>query len=296
MRLDVEIEETAYVNVISVGEAANEITKHLVEKKVPGVEFISVDADRVAENKKLFRRFGAISGIVVVMGTADSDFELHIMSEISKEAKRLGNLSIGIAIKQECCKNLEFDNGTEKGVAELKKSVDTLVVFPDEGTFGINPENSYRGSSIGVLQKRVEEFLGLITMPVNPKFIFNVKHSDLKIVLEDKGFAYIETASASKISDAIKMTISQLPEKAFDTAEYVLMDIDIPESVGLIEVAESVGDLFNSKECSIYNMNMGCDRDQITVSMLVTGFEDSNELINYNLSELETPNFLKKKL
>lgn len=296
MRLDVEIEETAYVNVISVGEAANELTKHLVEKNMPGVEFMSVDADSIAENAKLFRRLEAASGIVVVMGTAESDFELQAMSEISKEAKRLGNLSIGVAIKRGCCKNLEFDSGIEKGIAELKKRVDTLVIFPDEGTFRINPENSDRGSSIEILWKRVEELLALITMPVNPRFMFNVKHSDLKIVLEDKGIAYIGTASASKISDAIKMTISQLPEKAFDTADYVLMGINIPDSIGLNEVAESVGDLLDSKECSIYNVNMGCDRDQITVSMIVTGLEDSNELINDNSPKLETPNFLKIKL
>ena len=299
MKLDIEIEEMAYVNVISVGETANELTEHLVDRKISGVEFMSINADSVEKDENILRSLEAASGIVVVMGTADSNFELNAMLEISKKAKLYGNLCIGVAIKRRHCKSLEYVNEPEEYVAELKKSMDTLIILPSEVAFELNPKDLERGRHLESLQKRLEEFLALLAMPVNQRFIFNIKHSDLEMVLKNKGIAYFETASASKISKAIKMIGSKLPENALDMSKYVLMGIRTPESIGLIDVAEAVDGLFDSKECCIYNVYMGCEcMDQVAVSMFVTDFEESeedNELINNRSSELEIPAFLKKK-
>jgi len=309
IKLDSEPEQQIYMKIISVGYTANNMVNALTIKKMEGVKFISFNTNNQAINKSHTSykdSFHTIRdeickdvGVVLVIACMEEESDFESAAIISNIAKDAGNITIGVVIKQLNFKESKQIFNTEEVANDFKKSVDTLVILPNDKSLEtinekLNKIETYKKYD-ELLQQMIQELLLLITMPINPNVIINVKHSDLRTILENKGIAYMGTARASKIAEAVRIvTQSQLPDKTMHKANYVLINITTPKNLGLIEVSEPIGNLASSKQEFVYNVTINNDlNNEIAVSIIATGFEEVKN--GDKIHELEIPEFLKRK-
>lgn len=290
LKLQRTSEEQVYMKVISVGSAANNIVEPFTIKEMEGVEFISVNTDYQTLDQshssiEIQSEIGEDVGVVLIIDCMGNETGTRASPTIAKISKEVGILTIGVVTKPFNYEDCKCIHNAEKGIQDLKNNVDTLVVIPNDK-----------------LLQMIQEILLLTTMPINPKVILNVKLSEIRTILADKGIAYIGTGRASgenKIKEAVEMaTQSQLLDKTIDEARYILMNITIPANLGLNKVSEAIYDLVSSKEEVVYNVTINNDLcDEVIVTVLAAGFQEikSHRKKSYSIDECEIPVFLKRK-
>ena len=166
--LDYEFETTnfATIKVIGVGGAGTNAVNRMVDSGLRGVEFIAVNTDKQAlalskaSNKvqigeKLTKGLGAganpevgkraaeesrdelsalVQGADLVfvtcgMGGGTGTGAAPVIAEVAREQ---GILTIGVVSKPFLFEGRQRMKNAEKGIAELKTNVDTLVVVPND--------------------------------------------------------------------------------------------------------------------------------------------------------------------
>ena len=158
--------QTARMKVVGVGGGGGNAVNRMIEDGLTGVEFISVNTDsqalvtsrsdvKVQIGKKLTRGLGAgarpeigrqaidenrdevlphITGADMVfvtcgMGGGTGTGAAPIIAQMAREA---GALTVGIVTKPFLFEGRKRMRQDETGISELRKSVDTMIVVPNE--------------------------------------------------------------------------------------------------------------------------------------------------------------------
>jgi cell division GTPase FtsZ len=176
----------------------------------------------------------------------------------------------------------------EKGLAELKKNVDTLVVIPNQKLLGIIDKktslvDSFRKAD-EVLRQGVQGIADLISKPGQ----INLDFADVKTIMENKGIAHMGIGHGSgedKAEVAVKAAIqSPLLETKINGAKYVLINFAGDENLGLLEADEAaniIKDAIDPDAEIIFGTTIDDNlKDEVVVTVIATGFdeEDANGL------------------
>ena len=165
-----ELEETgaqnARMKVLGVGGGGGNAVNRMIEEQLRGVEFISVNTDsqaltssradvKLQIGRKLTRGLGAGArpeigrqaieenreDVVAVMQGADMVFVTCGMGGgtgtgaapiIAQMARDMGALTVGIVTKPFLFEGKKRMRQAERGIAEMRNSVDTMMVVPNE--------------------------------------------------------------------------------------------------------------------------------------------------------------------
>ncbi len=311
-----ENSNVAKIVVIGVGGGGNNAVNRMVEDQVTGVEFVAVNTDVQALNgskaatkvqigEKLTRGLGAgakpevglkaaeesrdelsqiIKGhdmifITAGMGGGTGTGAAPVIAQIAKE---LGILTVGVVTRP-----FEFEGrgrmqNAEQGIRELKKSVDTLIVIPNQKLLAVVDRRTTMRDAFKkadeVLQQGVSGVSDLIYTPG----IINLDFADVATVMRDKGVAHIGIGSAkgdNKAEEAARAAISSpLLETTIDGARHMLINIsgdmnmsmfDANDAIQLIQ--EAAGNDANV----IYGQSIDESlEDELVVTVIATGFDD----------------------
>ena len=205
---------------------------------------------------------------------------------IAKLARELGILTVGVVTKPFLFEGAKRMKAADKGLAELQKYVDTLIVIPNQNLFRIANENTTFQEAFEmadeVLHAGVRGVTDLITSPG----LVNLDFADIETVMSEKGKAMMGTGEASGEERAIKAAESAISNPLLDQnsmcgASGVLINITGGKDMTLYEVdsaanriREEVGDgdaniIFGST----FNPEL---EGVIRVSVVATGIEQSD--------------------
>lgn len=276
-KVNPEIESFARIVVIGVGGSGKNAVNHMINSKVKGVTFIAMNTDtqdlhnslaekKIHIGKNLTKGLGAgmnpeigkkaaeetKAEIQDVIKGADMIFIACGMGGgtgtgaapiIARCAKEQGILTVGVVTKPFFFEGNHRTKLAEKGIEELAKEVDAIIIIPNDKLLQISEKNTNFKDAFStcddVLRQAVEGISDLITTPG----IINVDFADIKAVMSDAGSALMGIGSASGENRAEKAAVqainSPLLEVSIHGAKGVLFAISGGDDVTIHEIQEA---------------------------------------------------------
>ena len=310
-----EAESSAKIIVIGVGGAGNNAVNRMIDEKIGGVEFVGVNTDKQALTlckaptliqigEKLTKGLGAgaqpeigqkaaeesAEELTAAIEGADMVFVTCGMGGgtgtgaapvVAKIAKDMGILTVGVVTKP-----FKFEAKTRMtnavhGIENLKESVDTLIVIPNDKLLEIVDRRTTMPDALKkadeVLQQAVQGITDLINVPA----LINLDFADVQTVMKDKGLAHIGIGGATgddKAIEAVKMAVaSPLLETTINGASHVI--INISGDISLMDAndaASYVQDLAGDDANIIFGAKYDESiPDAATITVIATGLENA---------------------
>jgi cell division protein FtsZ len=315
-----EFEEGAATNarmrVIGVGGGGGNAVNRMIAESLDGVEFITVNTDaqalklaqsplKVQIGKKLTRGLGAgarpeigrqaieesrediarmLEGADLVfitagMGGGTGTGAAPVIAEIARE---MGALTIGIVTKPFQFEGRKRMQQAEMGLAELKRSADTVIVVPNERLLSVVG----KGTSFRDALKRADEVLLHATQGISDLIHVtgevNVDFADVRTVMQNRGPALMGTgfgSGESRAMEAAQEAISSplLDNVTIEGAAGVLinitggMDLTIDEVTTIASIIqEAAGDDAEIIFGAVHDPSL---EGQVRVTVIATGLE-----------------------
>ncbi len=306
----------AHIKVIGVGGGGGNAINNMIEEELDGVEFIAANTDaqalrqslaptKIQLGEKVTRGLGAganpdvgrraaaedqgrlteyLEGADMVfitagMGGGTGTGAAPIIANVAKEA---GALTVAIVTKP-----FEFEGKrrmafAESGLEELRKSVDTLIVLPNDKLLALgDPTTPMKDSfklSDTVLLNAVRGISDLILVPG----LINVDFADVKTVMTSKGRALMSTGvgiGEHRAETAARAAIESplLEDESLKGARGMLVNITGPADLSLYEVNLAIRIIsdMGSEDCNTICgavINPDLD-DEIKITVIATGFD-----------------------
>ena len=276
-KVNPEIESFARIKVIGVGGSGKNALNHMISNKVKGVEFICMNTDtqdlhhslaekKIHIGKNLTKGLGAgmypeigkkaaeetKSEIQDTIKGADMVFIACGMGGgtgtgaapiVARAAKEQGILTVAVVTKPFFFEGNQRMKIADKGLEELSKEVDAIIVIPNDKLLQIADKNTNFKNAFAtcdnVLRQAVEGISDLITTPG----IINVDFADIRAIMADAGSALMGIGSASGEKRAEKAALqainSPLLEVSINGAKGVLFAISGGDDITIHEIQEA---------------------------------------------------------
>ncbi len=314
--IDTFSDDFAKIKVVGVGGGGNNAVNRMIENGVGSVEFIVVNTDaqalkgaaaaqKIQIGEKLTKGLGAgakpeigkeaaeesreeiaeaLSGADMVfitagMGGGTGTGAAPVVASIAHD---MGILTVAVVTKPFTFEGKVRAKNAEAGIEELRKSVDTIIVIPNDKLLQISQKNTgiREAFSLGdeVLRHGV---MGIIELIITPALI-NLDFADVKTTMIDAGNAHMGTGRAkgeNRAEEAAKLAIaSPLIETSIDGAQRVIINIAGGDDFALMEI-EAAASIVRNAVAPDANIIVGAMVkddivDEIEVTVIATGFEE----------------------
>ena len=328
---DVEMEQFAQIKVIGVGGGGNNAINRMVEGGLKGVEFLAVNTDKQALffskanmkiqiGDKLTKGLGAGSDpdigqkaaeenrdeIAEALKGSDMVFVTAGMGGgtgtgaapvVAAVAKELGILTVGVVTKPFTFEGRKRMVQAEKGIAQLKENVDTLIIIPNDRLLQVIQKNTSMVEAFkmadDILRQGVQGISDLIAVPG----LVNLDFADVKTIMLNTGIAHMGTGRATgenRAEEAAKQAVhSPLLETSIEGARGVLLNITGGSDLGLLEV-NAAAELVQKSADPEANIIFGAVideslNDELLITVIATGFDRG--LGSINIPTAKKPEF-----
>ena len=331
-----EMENICNIKVIGVGGGGNNAVDRMVEAGITSAYFVAVNTDKQVLLKskadltlqigtQLTKGLGAGSKPEIGKLAAEESREdiIKVLKGsnlvfitcglgggtgtgaapvIAKIAKEMGILTVGVVTKPFAFEGPKRAANAEKGLEELRKYVDTIVIVPNEKLSKILKRDISLVDAFfyadDVLRQGIQ---GVSELIVKPSLI-NLDFADVSTIMKDKGLAHMGIGKGrgeNKTIEAVRQAVtSQLLETSIEGATGILINISGGMDMTLSEIYEAV-DLVRDvadKDCNIiFGATINEDvRGEVQVTVIATGFdlkENNQELTDVPEFEDNGANF-----
>lgn len=316
---DLTLSGRAKICVIGVGGAGNNAVNRMIEAGITSAEYIAVntDAQILACNKaktkiqiggQRTKGLGAgaepeigreaaeeskeelarsIEGtdllfITAGMGGGTGTGAAPVIAKIAKDKKIL---TVAVVTKPfEFEGKRRMDNAV-KGIENLRKYVDTIVIIPNEKIREVVPKNATMTDALRVADEVLKQGIrGIADLIVTPALI-NLDFADVRTVLKDRGDAHMGVGVAkgeNRIIDAVRLAVnSPLLETTIEGATGVILNIVGGPDLTLDEVTKAAGLIHGVVDYSANIIFGACVdenvQDEVEVTVIATGFRAAEQ-------------------
>jgi cell division protein FtsZ len=341
-------ESSAKIKVVGVGGGGGNAVNAMISYDLNGVDFLAANTDAQAlaasqspikiqlggeitkglgagsdpdvgrksalESRDMLRERLSGADMVFVtagLGGGTGTGGAPVVAEIAKE---LGILTVAVVTKPFQFEGKKRETQAEEGIAELKKTVDTLIVIPNQRLLSVGGRNmslldAFKKAD-DILYYAVKGISDLIMVPG----LINLDFADVKNVMSEMGLALMGTGIATgenRAVEAAQKAISSplLEDNTIQGARGVLLNVSGGPDMTLFEVNEAstlvqmeAHDDANIIFGTVIDDSMG---DEMRITVIATGF-DTKEKNKQNVStisnfgshkreDLSTPAFIRKE-
>lgn len=309
------------IKVFGVGGGGGNALEYMIAKGVNNVEYISVNTDvqallaskatqRIQIGKKKTKGRGAgsrpevgkesaeegreeieaaLKGATMVfisagMGGGTGTGAAPVIAQIAKE---MGILSVGVVTKPFHFEREHKMNQALKGIAEMRKCVDALVIIPNERLLSISERSiGFRDAfalADDVLWKAVKSISDLVTVTG----YMNVDFADVEDTLRDAGDAHMAVGQGTgdnKAEEAAKAVInSPLLETSIKGAGRILINITMSPECTLDETEKAMRIITEAAKSNVKVITGATFNDdlknELIVTIIATGFDGKDEAV-----------------
>ena len=205
---------------------------------------------------------------------------------IAKIARDLKILTIAIVTEPFNFEGKKRMDNTVKGLENLKKYVDTLIIIPNDKITCVVPKNTPMVEALRVADEILKQGIrGIADLIVNPALI-NLDFADVRTILKDQGLAHMGVGVAkgeNRIVEAVRLAVNcPLLETTIEGAKGVILnivggnDLTMDEVQTAATLVQSVVDysaniIFGA--CIDSNIN-----DEVEVTVIATGFPNMENI------------------
>jgi cell division protein FtsZ len=304
------------LRVVGVGGAGVNAVNRMIEAGVEGVDFIAINTDLQSlqqssadtvlhignettrglgsgSNPDLGRQAameqhdqikGLLKGADMVFIAAGSGGGTGTGAApvVAAIARELGALAVGIVTKPFSFEGTRRGEQAEKGVEELSRHVDTLIVIPNSRLLTVLDKrvsmvDAFRMAD-DVLRQGVQGISDLITLPG----LINLDFADVRTIMADAGTALLGigmgVGEQRAIDAAERAVASPLLETSVEGARSILLSITGGRDMSLWEVNEAAKRVAEAAhpDANIIFGAMVDEKvvDQVWVTVVATGYSD----------------------
>lgn len=319
----------ANIKVIGVGGGGNNAVNRMIDANITSAQFVAINTDKQAlllskaENRlqigeKLTRGLGA--GADPEIGQKAAEESKANISEMLKDcdlvfitagmgggtgtgaapvvaqiAKELGILTIAVVTKPFGFEGRTRVENCEKGLENLRKYVDTLVIIPNDKLLKLVPKGTPIIDAFmyadDVLKQGIQGISDLIVTPS----LINLDFADVRSIMKNRGLAHMgigRSKGENKTIEAVRQAVSSpLLETSIQGATGVIINVKGGLDLPLDEVYEAA-DLVKEvvdPTCNII-FGSGIDEsfnDEVEITIIATGFQSEKENEDKNLSKVK---------
>lgn len=274
-----EVETFARIKVVGVGGSGSNAVSRMIECKMSGVEFISINTDaqdlhhckakeKIHIGKNLTKGLGA--GMNPELGrqaAEENRDEIHealkgsnmifvvygagggtgsgagpIVAEAAKEA---GALTVGVVTKPFSFEGRQRLAIAEESIENLKDRVDTLITVQNDKLLQVIDRNTSLMNAFQIVDDVLRQGVQGISDLITKAGIINVDFADVRSVTQDSGSALMGIGMASGDNRAVQAARqainSPLLDISIDGAKGVLFNITGGPDLSMMEVNEAAG-------------------------------------------------------
>ena len=201
---------------------------------------------------------------------------------VARIAREVGALTVGIVTKPFSFEGARRGDQADRGVEELAREVDTLIVIPNARLLSVLDKSTSMVEAFrvadDVLRQGVQGISDLITLPG----LINLDFADVRTIMSEAGQALLGIGMGTgdrRAMDAVEHAIeSPLLETSLDGARSILLSITGGRDLSLWEVNESAKAVAEAAhpDANIIFGAMVDDKveDQVWVTVVATGYGD----------------------
>lgn len=308
------INNSAVIKVMGVGGGGCNAVNSMIESNISSAEFISVNTDnqalllsrasRVLQiGAKLTKGLGAGSdpsvGEAAAEESADEIAEIlqgtdllfiasgmgggtgtGAASVIARIAKEMGILTVAVVTKPFSFEGRVRNNNASKGIANLKKHVDTLVVIPNDKLLQYLPAQTGMLDAFKVADDMLKQgIVGIVDLISTPSLI-NLDFADVNTVMRNQGLAHMGIGRAkgeNRVIEAVRQAVSSpLLETTIEGAKSVILNVTGGKDLMLNEVSEAaelVQGIIDESANIIFGATIDETMvDEVKITVIATGF------------------------
>ncbi len=341
-------ENSAKIKVVGVGGGGGNAVNAMISYDLNGVDFVAANTDAQAlaasrspikiqlgaeitkglgagsapdvgkksalESKDMLRDNLSGADMVFVtagLGGGTGTGGAPVVAEIAKE---LGILTVAVVTKPFQFEGKKRETQAEEGIAELKKTVDTLIVIPNQRLLSVGGRNmslldAFKKAD-DILYYAVKGISDLIMVPG----LINLDFADVKNVMSEMGLALMGTGIANgenRAVEAAQKAISSplLEDNTIQGARGVLLNVTGGPDMTLFEVNEA-STLVQMEAHDDANIIFGTViddsmSDEMRITVIATGFDTKernkqsiptiSNFVSHKREDLSTPAFIRKE-
>ena len=304
----------ARIKVIGVGGAGNNAVNRMIEAGITSAEYYVVNTDSqilalsLCKNKiqigaALTKGLGAGADPEIGRAAAEEskealaqavkDTDLLFITAgmgggtgtgaapvIAKLARDLKILTVAVVTEPFGFEGRTRMANTAKGLDNLKKYVDTLIIIPNDKIRTVVDKNTPMVEALRIADEILKQGIrGIAELIVNPALI-NLDFADVKTILKDKGIAHLGVGVAkgdNRIVEAVRLAIScPLLQTTIEGARGVILNVCGGQDLTFDEVADAA-ELVKGVVAADANIIFGARidpnvHDEVEITVIATGF------------------------
>lgn len=316
----------ARIKVMGVGGAGGNTVNHMISSKYENVEFIVVNTDvqalrnsqasvKLQIGSKSTRGLGAGANPEIGKKAAEEDLEkiCNFLKEsdivfltaglgggtgsgalpvIAKAAKEVGVLCVAVVTKPFLFEGKKRMKTAESALENLKNSIDTLIVIPNQKLLDIADHKVSLIDAFGMINEVTHQFVKSVADIILKPGHINVDFADICTIMRDMGLAVMGTGVASGPDRAQKAALQAISSPLLENADIhdakaVLLNITGSSKLGLHEVHSAASIIYQTAQDaeiimgSVIDESMG---DDVLVTIIATGIgNDARSSVNRNV-------------
>jgi cell division protein FtsZ len=204
---------------------------------------------------------------------------------IARTARELGILTVGVVTKPFQFEGVRRMRVADAGILELQKSVDTLIVIPNQNLFRIANEKTTFADAFAMADQVLYSGVACITDLMVKEGLINLDFADVRAVMREMGKAMMGTGEATGDKRAILAAEAAIANPLLDEvsmkgARGLLISITGGNDLTLYEVDEAASRIRQEVDEDA-NIILGATFDQnldgmIRVSVVATGIDSAD--------------------
>ncbi|MBO7214205.1 MAG: cell division protein FtsZ [Clostridia bacterium] len=305
------------IKVIGVGGACNNAVNRMIDADIKSAEFVAVNTDvqalmtskaepknRIQIGKQLTEGLGAgsypetgekaaeesredieklVEGVNLLFITAGmgGGTGTGAAPVIAKIAKEKGCVTVAVVTKPFAFEGKKREENAKKGLVNLAKFVDTLIVIPNDKLLDSLPKNTPMEEALrradDNLKQAIRGISDLITFPA----LINLDFADVRTIIKGQGLAHMGIGRAkgeNRIVEAVRQAVSSpMLETTIEGARGIILNISGGTgnlSIGDVsEAANLIHGVIHYSANLIFGANIVPElKDEVVITIIATGF------------------------
>ena len=238
------------ITVFGVGGAGGNAVNNMIESRLEGVEFVVANTDaqallqnaaqrRVQMGTALTQGLGAGSQPQIGAAAAEEALQEildHLAGShmafitagmgggtgtgaapvIARAAKEQGILTVGVVTKPFHFEGARRLQTAERGIEELARYVDTLIVIPNQNLFRVANEKTTFAAAFAMADQVLYSGVASITELMTKEGLINLDFADVRAIMSEMGKAMMGTGEASGEKRAIEAAEAAISNPLLD--------------------------------------------------------------------------------
>lgn len=318
-KFDEQFDTVAKMKVIGIGGAGGNAVNRMIAEGLSGVEFLSVNTDAMAlDNNRATKRIqigeritkglgaganpeigriameedrdriaGEVEGADMVfitagMGGGTGTGGAPVIAEITRE---MDILTVAIVTRPFLFEGKIRDKNARKGIDDLRNSVDTIIVIPNQKLLSIVDRNTSLIDAFKTADQVLHNATKGISDLISKHGLVNVDFADVKTIMKGMGDAIMGSGIAEGDNRAVIAADSAIHSPMLDDitisgAKGILVNVYGGEDLTLYDVGEAIQTIYDAVGENVdTNIIFGAVNDpemngKVQITVIATGFNE----------------------